>query len=125
MTRNNTDFKESALYHGTIHPFKEGDIVLPGSSGFSYATNNGGYAVRQANKQGVKNAMGPFKEDQGPPVPRVFTVKPVDNSEAETYETEVGKKLGATQYRSKKGYVVTGELPISGKQMQNWYELLG
>jgi hypothetical protein len=29
MGRNNKDFKETALYHGTSHPFEIGDMVTP------------------------------------------------------------------------------------------------
>lgn len=40
MGRNNSDFQESALYHGSEHPFEPGDVVKPNKylGGVAFAT---------------------------------------------------------------------------------------
>lgn len=45
MGRNKVDFQQSALYHGTIHPFEIGDVVTPSYGGghdseYAWATSD-------------------------------------------------------------------------------------
>jgi hypothetical protein len=50
--RNNADFRQSALYHGTVHPFQAGDVVKPGEDReFAYATTNLDYARTHADRR--------------------------------------------------------------------------
>lgn len=116
MGRNNADFQNSALYHGTIHPFSVGDVVTPRGvwgDGYAWATPNVDVAkrrgedhvnygwsdaVKEANKKG--ELISPSKWEAENP-PRVYIVEPVDADEAET--TEHGHA------RSRKGFRVTGE----------------
>lgn len=83
MPRNH-EFKSSALYHGSAHPFKIGDIVEPRSyAGVAYASTN----------RDVAAGYGP----------NVYTVEPVG---------EVQRQAGAAKefgiYHSRDGFRVIG-----------------
>lgn len=110
MGRNNADFQNSALYHGTVHPFQVGDVVTPGEDGKAWATSDLGVAHDRA-KQWVgfkwndltregKNTNYGEHEKNTPP--RVFKVEPI--GEVEEHDSDDYRAVS-----SKKGFRVLGE----------------
>lgn len=95
------EFQASALFHGTAHPFKEGDIVNPGSQdGYAYATPDIDYANRRAHQavpflwEDLKKVnpdwntpngkqYDQFKEETPP---RVYQVEPIGETEDATQD---------------------------------------
>lgn len=64
------------LFHGTTHPFKEGESVVPqGTSTHAYATNDPIYAegigggsvfeVKPLNKNDVEETTDPWESEEG------------------------------------------------------------
>lgn len=99
MGRNNADFQNQALYHGTNHPFQIGDEVVPGIHG-AYATTDAGVARAYAEDKAMTE-VSPVNEYR---IPKVYTVEPLDPDEAgpDRYGTP-----GVTV--SEKGFRVTGK----------------
>jgi hypothetical protein len=100
MPRNNTDFHNQILYHGSDRSFSIGDTVVPheneklglDKASYAYATNVPVYASTYG-----KN---------------VYQVEPVDPEDVERSKVVgyVGKgKAPAHHYTSKKGFKVVGE----------------
>jgi hypothetical protein len=49
MPRNNSDFQQAALFHGTVHPFQIGDAITPqGDEPYAFATPDLDYAEEHA-----------------------------------------------------------------------------
>jgi hypothetical protein len=94
------EFRKSALYHGTTHPFEIGDIVEPRMSGFK---NFMAFAAEDPRAASVFAAAKARKHDLPP---RVFTVEPLEDDDS--YATEEGLG-GMIISRSKKGFRVTGK----------------
>lgn len=104
------------MFHGTVHPFKEGDIVKPMREDYAYATPDIDYARRRADQQvdytweDLKKVNptwnkpgGKQYDDYDAETPRrVYQVEPVDPSEAES--TGQGEDRG--HLRSRKGFRV-------------------
>lgn len=117
MPRNNADFHNSIMYHGSSSSFNVGDAVIPMSNmppqvkaeiikkrprdrsnssvepERAFASNHAGVAKLYAGKTG-----------------KVYTVEPLDNDEVETKQPalERGEKNPILYYTSKKGFKVTG-----------------
>jgi hypothetical protein len=117
MGRNNADFHESAMYHGSNHSFHVGDVIKPFQTPrdaenrkalglpaptHAYATNEPKYASVYGE--------------------RIYTVSPVDPKDVETEHLnppggrgteDINIVLGSDSptyaYSSKKGFKVTGE----------------
>ena len=100
MGRNNADFEESALYHGTSHPFEVGDIVEPRMLGKAWATNSYETASRYG-RQGVT---------------RVFRVEPLVTGEP-TSNSVGGKRYISSEW----GFRVLGEVDEEGND-KSWKE---
>lgn len=96
MANRNDEFKSSALYHGTLHPFNIGDVIEPRVSSYAYATPDIEYAQRHVerriegtewekakrenptyNKPGGKQ----FHEWEAEQDPKIFQVEPVGKVE--------------------------------------------
>lgn len=88
------EFRKSALYHGTTHPFEIGDIVDKGVRGGAWATTYLGTASQYAAKRSY---------DRGGE-PKVYTVEPVNPEDVED--------MGMGQSRSAAGFRVTGTVPV-------------
>jgi hypothetical protein len=93
MGANNADFKASALFHGTAHPFKEGDIVLPAKTAgvYSYwkAADPEGKVVdldvdEKAYATPSLDWARKFAKVDSHTPGYVFEVEPLDNDEVET-----------------------------------------
>jgi hypothetical protein len=93
--RNNADFA-AGLFHGT-RANVSGFIFPQGE--FAYATSD----PEQARLYGETKFTSP--EESKNPV-KVYTVAPVQPSEAETYE---GEKPGEKHTRTRQGFMITGE----------------
>lgn len=104
------------MFHGTVHPFKEGDIVKPMREEYAYATPSIDYARGRAEQQvdytweDLKRVNptwnkpgGKQYDDYDAETPRrVYQVEPVDHEEAEA--TSHGDDQG--NVRSRKGFRV-------------------
>jgi hypothetical protein len=119
MGRSNKEFQQSALFHGTAHPFRKGDIVVPGNDGYAYATPDIKYAQYRAeqavpflwedlkkqnptwNKPGGKQ----YDEFAQENPPRIFQVEPID--EIESTDNTGGDKGNVM---SKKGFRVVKQV---------------
>jgi hypothetical protein len=101
----NEEFRNSALYHGTNHPFEIGDVVVPGTHG-AYATIDAGVAKAYAEDKAMTE-VSPVNEYR---IPKVYTVEPLDYDEAgpDRYDTP-----GVTV--SEKGFRVTGRVNVEDK----------
>jgi len=104
------------MFHGTVHPFKPGDIVEPRKGNPAYATPDIDYAHQRAdqavdftwedlkkvnptwNKPGGKQ----YNEYEAETPPRVYQVEPLDPEEVQT--TSHGEDLG--NFVSQKGFRV-------------------
>jgi hypothetical protein len=99
MGRNNEDFRNQALYHGTSHPFNVGDVVSPRVSGLSYATTDKerawSYAIQRADIVG----------GAPPSNAKVFQVEPLDSEELHHTSSGFGGVEGTAV--SSKGFKVT------------------
>lgn len=112
MARNNADFQDSALYHGTAHPFQVGDIIEPqgntnwkqSSGTHVYTTTDLETAKAYAEKAAYKAGVETKKFE-----PRVFQVEPVEGS-AVTPDANQRKELfnpdARTWFKAKKVRVV-------------------
>ena len=83
MANRKAHFTESALYHGSDHPFQIGDTVRPGTDGVAWSSTNRSVAAEYGNK--------------------VYTVKPLGDI---TRFSGAAKEFGI--HYSKVGYQVTG-----------------
>ena len=97
MGRNNKDFQDQVLYHGSSHPFNVGDTVVPGGrgNGVAFATPYIDHAKFYAGKKGS-----------------VFTVEPLPDDETyeEQHEWAPNNEKGKLGYMtSEKGFKVTGK----------------
>ena len=122
MGRNNSDFHESRLFHGTVHPFKPGDMITPDPQHHehAYATESVDYAKdvahnRVYNSWEDKKKENPtwnmpggkqWKDYQAETPPRVFQVAPASDME------DASKEGGgdAKHYRSRTGFRVIKEI---------------
>jgi hypothetical protein len=116
MGRNRADFHESAMYHGSTHPFKVGDVVLPLSQvnpeKYEHQTSHG------AKPQYVDSAFATnsplMASTYATNAGKVYKVEPVDHTEVKT-QRDIGiigegdNKHSVRYYTSKKGFKVTGE----------------
>jgi hypothetical protein len=96
------EFRKSALYHGTTHPFEIGDIIEPRQrpGGFREPL---AFAAEDPRAASVFAAAKALKHDLPP---RLFNVEPLEDDE--THKTEEG--LGGMMIsRSKRGFRVTGK----------------
>jgi hypothetical protein len=101
MGRNNADFQAGALFHGTVHPFKEGDIIKPmGGEEYAFATHHFDYALGRAeqavdfswedlkkvnptwNRPGGKQ----YDEYERETPPRVYQVEPIGDVQPDKQE---------------------------------------
>jgi hypothetical protein len=81
MTRNNADFRNSALFHGTAHPFKVGDIIEPRMHKGAFATTKQEVAEHYAwNRTREYNWANGTEEE-----PKVFQVEPVNEETVNKY----------------------------------------
>jgi len=109
MGRNNADFEESALYHGTVHPFNLGDVVIPKNYSHAFATDSKHEARAYADSEAeIETKL------RGETVPaRVFTVEPVDQEEnliVNRVKYPLAKSRKTKIFKSQKGFKITGEL---------------
>jgi hypothetical protein len=114
MGRNNSDFQQSALYHGTIHPFSVGDIVKPqggeGDGEYAWATPREGLAHERAkdwvgygwNDYSKNNRGAHYEEWEKNNPPRVYKVEPIG-------DTEVDDNPEYPSVKSRAGFRVIGE----------------
>jgi len=114
MGRNNADFHESVLYHGTVHPFQVGDVVEPredhDGEKRAWATSDLGVAKDRAkdwvnykwNDLSREGKNRSWSEHQKNTPPRVFRVEPL--GDVEQHDSEDYKAVS-----SKKGFRVLGE----------------
>jgi hypothetical protein len=91
------EFQASALFHGTAHPFKEGDIVngAVAEDNYAYATPDIGYANRRAHEavpylwEDLKKVNPEWNTPKGKQYdefaketpPRVYQVEPIGEVE--------------------------------------------
>lgn len=112
MGRNNKDFQESALYHGTTHPFEVGDVVLPAKtagveSGWKVNDPEGTVVGKDVDEHAfatpdLETARHFAGINSGPNAKRhVFQVEPVDPT-----EPEIRQGIDFPEIRSKKGFKV-------------------
>jgi len=78
MGRNNADFEEQALYHGTHHPFEVGDVIAPSKISRGYGDH---FAYATPLKR-IAEANAKKRSDSG----TVYTVEPLDKDEAKWSE---------------------------------------
>jgi hypothetical protein len=89
MGANNDDFFNQVFYHGTVHPFKEGDIIDPAQSawgGVARATPDLEYAARQAAFKEIGASRVAKKEGREAPAGRVFEVRPIPGDPNKPWE---------------------------------------
>jgi hypothetical protein len=103
MTRNNADFQQSALFHGTVHPFQIGDIIEPRNGNpvyagsLEYAEN---HAARREDHEYNRIANEKGHEEAAKITGKVFEVEPLDETE------ETGKGDDKGNVMSSKGFRV-------------------
>jgi hypothetical protein len=93
MGRNNADFQDSVLYHGSPHAFSIGDTIDPAHSkvdGTVSATNDYDTAEFYRDLNNPERTGG------------IYRVEPIDTPEV------VDHGENAREYRSKKGFKVVG-----------------
>lgn len=92
MPRNNADFAESVLYHGSDHAFSVGDIISPAFSSYG---SRPGYAARTfaADNHVLASMFGKH----------VYEVEPIDPTEAEPTHNIGGVGF---EWESTKGFKV-------------------
>ena len=95
MSRNE-EFRNSALYHGTTHPFEVGDIVEPRNLPAAFAAEDPRAASVFAAAKARKHDLPP----------RLFQVEPLEDDDTYTSEEGIG---GMKISRSRRGFRVTGE----------------
>lgn len=70
------------LFHGSIHPFKKGDVIKPGGTGLAWSTTNarhaGAYAA-MGNRRAVSEDPEFKVGDQPALFGTVYKVEPVKN----------------------------------------------
>ena len=107
MSRNE-EFQNSALYHGTAHPFQVGDIVTPVNMPAAFAASDPRSAsIYSSIRSHVSGKPG-----------RLFQVEPLEEDDTYTErETRTGDKVAT----SRKGFKVVAEArpsktdPVGGK----------
>jgi hypothetical protein len=70
------------LFHGSIHPFQKGDIIMPGRTGLSWASSNLRHATeyaRMGNRRALSNDSDYKVEDQPVLFGTVYNVEPLKN----------------------------------------------
>lgn len=70
------------LFHGSIHPFKKGDIIKPGGTGLAWSSANLRHAAeyaRMGNRRALSNDPDFKVEDQPVLFGTVYNVEPVKN----------------------------------------------
>jgi hypothetical protein len=102
------EFRESALYHGTAHPFQIGDVVTPMNMGVAFAASDPRAASIYSS---IRSHV------TGKPA-RLFQVQPIEGDDTvEQKETRTGHVIAT----SKKGFKVVSEEepsdtdPVGGK----------
>ena len=101
MTRNNADFQDSVLYHGSPHALSIGDVILPYKTMYGHGPVSSEVAYATTNKIIAKNHA-----DKGHTPGSVYTVEPVDADEMrETSKRRGGDRLVSM---SALGFRVTG-----------------
>jgi hypothetical protein len=112
MHPDNVGQQFSPLFHGTVHPFKEGDSVTPqGDEPFAYATPNFNYALQRGRDwvnyswEDAKKVNPTWNTPEGKHFdeyaaetpPRVYEVEPigpVESASQEDYEGNVKSRIG-------------------------------
>lgn len=74
-----SDNLSSALFHGSTHTFKKGDIVLPKKKGVAWATTDKEFAKGWAVHRSIKGGK-----------PQVYLVEPVDPEEVKATNKKHG-----------------------------------
>jgi hypothetical protein len=103
MTRNNADFRNSVLFHSTVHPFQIGDIVEPRNGNPAYATTSLEYAMNHADRREdveynrIANEKG--HEEAGKITGKVFEVEPLDGAEATGKGDDKGNVMSSKGFR--------------------------
>jgi len=112
------EFQASALFHGTVHPFKEGDLIVPGPRDeYAYATHHFDYAhgraeqavnfswedLKQVNPKWNTPGGKQFDEYEKETPPRVYQVEPVG-------ETEDASQGEFKHVKSKQGFRVVKQV---------------
>jgi hypothetical protein len=87
------------LFHGTAHPFKEGDAVLPNSGLFKGST---GTAFSTTDYEAAKSYAKERAEREGTLFGQVYSVEPIGEKTAPTAD-RIGPKTVVT---SQKGFKV-------------------
>ena len=88
-----SDNLSSALFHGTTHAFKKGDIVLPKKRGVAWATTDKKFARGWAAHRSIKGGS-----------PQVYLVEPIDHEEVKATNKKHGMYPGT--HISTKGFRV-------------------
>lgn len=103
MGRNNADFQNSVLFHGSHHAFQPGDTVLPRRELIPGAVD----PDRPAFATDSPLVASTYTGDTG----KVYTVEPIDHEEVKKSRPflNVGPdQHTAHYYTSQKGFRVTG-----------------
>lgn len=93
----NEEFRKSALYHGTTHPFEIGDVVTPQTFSVAFAASD----PRGASLYAASGARA-----TGDPA-RLFEVEPLEDDD--TYKEEHIPRTGFITATSRKGFRVVGK----------------
>jgi len=88
-----SDHLSKVLFHGSTHPFKKGDIVLPKKGGVAWATTDRAFAKGWAAERSTKGGK-----------PQVFIVEPVDHTEVKA--TNKKHEMSSDIHISTKGFRV-------------------
>ena len=106
MANRNDEFKSSALYHGTVHPFSVGDIVEPRNGNPAYATPSLEYATRHADRREIheynKTAASGRAEDHAKAeliTGQVYQVEPLDATEKTGMGDDTGNVMSQKGFR--------------------------
>ena len=103
MGRNNADFKNQILYHGSQHPFEVGDVVTPQEGEPAYATSDVRLAAYYA---AIPYGDGPVVH-KSLPAGHIAVVEPLDAQEPETSTLTDKTNIVA---KSTKGFRVIGKV---------------
>lgn len=104
MPRNNADFQQSALFHGSPHPFTVGDVIEP--------RNKHRFGIVAFATPGIHTAKAFAKQTRLAGPGSVFQVEPVDPSEPTVYNPEQMRNApeGHKEVISEKGFKVVKEV---------------
>jgi hypothetical protein len=114
MAERNANFKSSALYHGTLHPFNIGDVVEPRNSDYAYATPDVEYALNHVDRaihsrawEAAKRANPTYNTPGGKQFhewaaeqePKVFQVEPLGEVESTGFGDDKGNVMSTAGFR--------------------------